>query len=180
MVQDPKRPETIPSGPAASFDEGFRKTILVLTGLVRTKLRDHEELNRLVAGRESSDRQIAFALMETVDDWNSTPPLIETVTLEGFPHVACLINGAVGRILRSVALLQVRNHMSYSDGQGVRTSSSDKGPLLQQWATMFLQEYEQKKQRLKMAMNLAGAMNGTGISSEYRYLNALIEDGTLE
>ena len=143
--------------------------------LVRAKLRDYPELNRLIEGRETSDREIAFAIMETIDDFNTTPPLIESCTLESFPSTSLLIRGTIVNVIESVGLLQTRNQMSYSDGQGVQVSVSDKAPMLLQWISLFTNQYEQKKIKLKKALNLQGALNGSGVSSEYVYVHGYFD-----
>tara|TARA_R110002126_G_scaffold118835_2_gene259454 strand:- start:63 stop:605 length:543 start_codon:yes stop_codon:yes gene_type:complete len=180
MAQDPKLPESLPVGPAAVVSAGFRAALANMISHVRTRTRDFPELNRLIAGKESSDTQIAYAIMETIDDWNTTPPLISAVMLESFPSPSLLVTGAVSRLMGSVATLEVRNNMQYSDGQGVQVSSSTNGPLLRQWSNLLGQEYEGKKRQVKMALNLGSAMNGSGIASQYSYLTTLIDSGALE
>jgi len=177
VEQDPKDPSTIPTGPGAVITQGPPKKLLDAITLIRAKLRDYPELNRLVAGQENSDRQIAFAVMYCVDDWNCTPPLIEDTTLASFPSMALLIDGSIVQVLQSVGLLQMRNHMRYSDGQGMQVSTSDKAPQLMGWANLFSQGYEAKKMRLKRALNLQGSLNGSGLPSEYTYINGWFSDG---
>jgi len=169
--QDPEDPAHLPTGPGAAVAQGPPKVLLDLITLVRAKLRDYKELNRLVAGEESSDRQIAFAALQTIDDWNCTPPLIDAVSLSSFPSFSLLVDGTIVQLLQSIGLLQMRNHMSYTDGQGVSVSTSDKAPQLMAWANVFGQAYESKKMRLKMAQNLEGSMNSSGMPSEYTYIN---------
>lgn len=176
MANDPKNPNSNALGPKASVNQGLPKELVNSISLIRAKLRDFPELNRLIEGRETSDREIAFAMMECIDDFNMTPPLLGTFTLEDFPSISLLINGSIINILTSVGLLQTRNHMSYSDGQGVQVSVSDKGPQLMNWMNLFTQSYEQKKFRLKQALNLGGALNGSGVPSEYSYINGLFSD----
>jgi hypothetical protein len=43
---------------------------------VRLFMRDYAELNRLVAGEESNDRLIAFAVHDALSDFNATPPFL--------------------------------------------------------------------------------------------------------
>lgn len=161
---------------AGTVKRGMPPKLVAVIGMVRAKLRDYPELNRLVAGHETSDRQIAMALIEALDDWNTSPPLIEGVTLESHPSVSLLVNGTIIHVLESVALLQTRNQMNYSDGQGVQTGVNDKSPMLLQWIQMFTQQYEQKKLRLKKAMNLNGALNGGGVPSEYSIINGYFDN----
>ncbi len=176
MANDPQNPNSNALGPSVSVEQGLPKELTNAIALIRAKMRDFPELNRLIEGRETSDREIAFAAMECIDDFNMTPPLLGAFTLANFPSISLLINGAIINIITSVGLLQTRNHMSYSDGQGIQVSVSDKGPQLMNWMNLFTQSYEQKKFRLKQAMNLGGALNGTGVPSEYSYISGLFSD----
>jgi len=175
MSNDPTKPSSNELGPEASVNAGIPAKLLSVIALIRAKLRDYPELNRLIDGRETSDREIAFAIMETIDDFNTTPPLIEAATLESFPSVSLLINGSIINIMTSVGLLQTRNQMTYSDGQGVQVSVSDKTPMLMSWLGMFANAYENKKQKLKVAINLRGALNGSGVPSEYALVNGYFD-----
>jgi hypothetical protein len=175
MANDPQNPNSNALGPKVS-SASLPKNLLSIIALVRAKMRDFPELNRLIEGRETSDREIAFALMECIDDFNMTPPLLGTFTIDSFPSISLLINGSVINILSSVGLLQTRNHMSYSDGQGIQVSVSDKGPQLMNWMNLFTQNYEQKKFRLKQAINLGNALNGSAVSSEYALINGYFSD----
>jgi hypothetical protein len=115
---------------------------------------------------------IAWAIIDTLDDWNTTPPFIGDASLTHFPSVSLLREGAVIRILESVGLLQTRNQLSYSDG-GISVQVSDKTPLLMQWISLFRNSYETKKARMKASMNIEQAMAGTGTFSEYFVINGL-------
>jgi len=66
--------------------------------------------------------------------------------------------------------------MSYSDGQGVQVSVSDKTPMLMNWINLFINQYEQKKFRLKQALNLGNALNESGVPSEYSLINGFFDD----
>jgi hypothetical protein len=176
MSNDPKKPSEDSVALSESTGKGLPKRVAQLISMVRTKLRDFPELNRLIEGKETSDREIALALAEAVDDFNTTPPLIESYTIENFPSPSLLVRGALINVLESVGLLQTRNQMSYSDGQGIQVSVSDKTPMLMQWLTLFMNQYEQKKLRLKKALNLKGALNGSAVPSEYAYLDGYFDD----
>lgn len=135
---------------------------------VRTFLRDYKELNRLIAGEESSNRQIVWAICDALDDFNSTPPFTR-FTLFDFPSKSLLIRATVISLLESIGLLQTRNHLSFSDG-GLQVGISDKTPFIQSWLQLFTNKYEEKKMRLKVAYNIESAWGG-GIFSEYRFVN---------
>lgn len=175
MPNDPKNPNSNALTPEAAAKQIPQKLLSVLA-LVRAKLRDYPELNRLIEGRETSDREIAFAIMEAIDDFNTTPPLIGSFNIDSFPSTSLLIRGSIINVLESVGLLQTRNQMSYSDGQGVGVGISDKTPLLLNWIQLYQGQYEQKKFRLKQALNLNGALNGGGVPSEYVLINGYFDD----
>lgn len=138
--------------------------------MVRFYMRDFGELNRLIKGEEHSDRMIAWAVMDTIADFNGTPP-ITRYSLANFPAEAThlLRKGTVATLLESVGLLQTRNHLSFSDG-GIQSAFADKTPLIQSWIQLLKNDYESKKQSLKIAMNIENAW-GDGVWSEYAWTN---------
>jgi hypothetical protein len=135
---------------------------------VRSFLRDYAELNRLIAGEESSNRQIVWAIFDALDDFNTSPPFT-FFDLSGFPSKSLLVRGTVISLLESIGLLQTRNHLSFSDG-GLQVGVSDKTPFIQSWIQLFRNSYEEKKMRLKTAYNIESAWGG-GLQSEYRFIN---------
>ena len=141
---------------------------------VRYFTRDIPELNRLTAGEESSDRQIAWAVLDALSDFNGTPHLT-TMLLEDFlernqRHL--LLRMTVVSLIESVGLLQTRNHINYSNG-GVNVGVNDKTPMLMNWLQYFKSSTEQKKTRFKVAINIEGMMGGggSGVSSELWFVN---------
>ena len=143
-----------------------------VVNILRLYLRDFAELNRLIEGEETSPRMMAWAVMDTLDDWNATPPFIGDASLDSFPSISLLREGSVIRILESVGLLQTRNQLSYSDG-GITVQISDKAPMLLNWIQLFRQSYERKKDRMKSSMNIEQGMAGTGVFSEYFVINGI-------
>ncbi len=135
-----------------------------MVSLVRSYLRDYPELNRLIAGEAHSNRQIAWAIVDAIEDFNITPPLTKW-GLSTFPSRNLLIRGAVISLLESEGLLMTRNHLTFSDG-GIQVGVSDKTPLLQSWIQLLTNKYEKKKQDMKIYMNIESAWDG-GVHSEY-------------
>lgn len=137
---------------------------------IRLYLRDFPELNRLVAGEESSDRMIAWAVIDAIEDFNGTPPMIGTYTFSDLlsqGQASLLRKGAVVNLLTSVGILQTRNHLAFSDG-GLNVAISDKTPLLQSWIQLFQQQWETGKQRVKVAWNIEALLGGpSGAHTEY-------------
>lgn len=136
--------------------------------LVRAFMRDYPELNRLIAGEESSNRQIAWAIIDTLDDFNSTPPFTQFGILN-FPSRSLLLRGVVSTLLESIGILQTRNHLQFSDG-GITVGINDKTPYIQSWIQLFRTKYEDGKLKLKVAYNIENAWGG-GIHSEFRFIN---------
>lgn len=139
-----------------------------LVNQVRLFLRDSPELNRLIKGFESSNRQIIWAIADTIDEFNTTPPFTR-FGVRDFPSKHVLLRGVVATLLESVGVLQTRNHLSFSDG-GLQVGISDKTPFIQSWVQLFRGQYEEKKNRLKVAYNIEQGWGG-GVSSEYLFAN---------
>jgi hypothetical protein len=142
-----------------------------MVAYVRLFLRDYPELNRLTAGYEHSPRQIAWAIIDALEDWNSTPPFVATVGIDNFPSRHLLCRGAAISLLESVGLLQTRNHLTFSDG-GI-TVTVGKPQLILQWLSFMKQSYEEKKRRFKASQNIELAMDGAGTFSEYFVINGI-------
>ena len=137
--------------------------------LLRLFLNDTPELNRLIRREESDDTKLDLALDMAVDDYNITPPLLQSHVVANFPSLYLLIYGATIQVLRSAGMLQSRNELAYSSG-GVSVRIFDKTQLYQSWITQFVAEYERKKQNFKISANINNAM-AAGVSSEYSILN---------
>lgn len=153
---------------------GASQTFNVFVAQTRLYMRDFPELNRLVAGQESSDRMIAFAAVEAMSDFNSEPPHLGFYTFDMFMSkgwVHPLRMGTICQLLHMVGLLQTRNHLPFSDG-GLNVAVSDKTPLLQSWIQLFCSKWENWKKQTKVAQNIAGILTGAGgVSSELFAVN---------
>lgn len=142
--------------------------------MVRGYMRDFPELNRLVAGEESTNRQIAWAVLDAMSDFNGTPPLgnasLEDL-LQRNQH-ALLLRMTVISLIEQVGLLQTRNHINYSTG-GMNVGVNDKTPLLMNWLQYFKSFTDQRKQHVKVALNIEGILgpSNSGVFSEYWSVN---------
>jgi hypothetical protein len=140
----------------------------------RDRLRDYKELNRLTEGYDHSPRLIKWAIYDTLSDWCSTPPFVgitlDTILTRSWTSVFLL--GVTIELLRSLSLLHMRNYLSYSDG-GVNVQTENP-QLIMSWLQMAQSEYEQKKQRILIAMNLESALgsNVSGVHSEFYFINS--------
>lgn len=153
---------------------GITQTTRDFVQMVRAFMRDIPELNRIVAGEESSDRQIAWAVLDALADFNGTPPLtnysLEELLQINQHHL--LLRMTAISLIESVGLLQTRNHINYSTG-GTSVGVNDKTPMLMNWLGYFKSSTEQKKQRVKVALNIGGILgpSNSGLFSEYWAVN---------
>lgn len=143
-----------------------------IVGNVRLFLRDFVELNRLTKGLDHSDRHIMWAVLDTLSDWKSTPPFIgQSLTMiitRGWQYI--FIRGVAASLLESLKFLHMRNYLPYSDG-GVNVQIEN--PQLIDAAIQLLKnEIEQKKQRVLIAANIEGALDGGGVPSEYSLISS--------
>lgn len=154
---------------------GMSQTFRDFVQTVRFFTRDFPELNRIVRGEESSDRQIAWAVLDALADFNGTPHLtslsLEDLLMRNQHHL--LVRMTVISLIESVGLLQTRNHINYSNG-GVNVGVNDKTPMLMNWLQYFKATTEQMKQRVKVALNIEGILgpSNSGVFSEYWATNA--------
>ena len=76
-------------------------------------------------------------------------------------------------VIESVALLQTRNHINYSDG-GTNVGVNDKTPLLMNLLQYYKAFTTQQKQRVKVALNIEGILgpSQSGVHSELFSVNA--------
>ena len=140
----------------------------------RMRLRDFPELNRLTEGFDHSPRFLKWAVIDTISDWISTPPFLggdlQTILDRGLIHV--FSKGVAINAIESLGILHMRNYLAYSDG-GVNVQTENP-QLIMSWLAMAKSEYEQKKQRIKIALNIENALGSTsgGVHSELYFINS--------
>jgi hypothetical protein len=162
--------EGVTTGPVQLDDP----LIAQLAEYARRFMRDYPELNRLTSGYDHSPRHLKWAVVDTLSDWLSTPPFIgqnlAMIVERGFVSVFC--RGVVITALESLGILHLRNHISYSDG-GVNVQTENP-QLIANWLQMMKAEYEQKKNRVLVAMNIENGLGTTasGVFSDYYFINS--------
>jgi hypothetical protein len=148
---------------------GLSKEFNAFIHMMRLWMRDYPHLNRLIRGVEHSNRQIAWAVLDFLSDFSSTPPPLGRYTIEqllelGYSSLAR--RGTAIALMESVGLLQTRNQLNFSDG-GINVGISDKTPMLMQWLQQFQSKYEQDKTKIKISLNIQGIIGECGVHSEY-------------
>jgi hypothetical protein len=126
---------------------------------------DTPELNRLIRGNEIDEDRLELAIVLTISDWNTTTPVLGSVTLGNFPSLYLLLHGAAIQCLKMAGMYQSRNELTYSSG-GSSFVRANKTPYYQSWIQNFASEYEAKKLNYKIQRNVEGAY-GQGFGSEY-------------
>lgn len=154
---------------------GISRTTRDFVQVVRLYLRDFPQLNRIVKGEESSDRQILWAISDAIADFNGTPHFttLQLDDLLGRSQHNLVLRMTVISLIESVGLLQTRNHINYSTG-GTNVGVNDKTPMLMNWLQYFKATTEQMKGRVKVALNIEGILGpgNSGVFSEYWSTNA--------
>jgi len=155
--------------------EGMSDTMAAFVQTVRLYTRDFPELNRLIAGEESSDRMVGWAVLDALSNFNGTPHLtglsLDDLLARNQHHL--LLRMTVEALLESVGLLQTRNHINYSTG-GINVGVNDKTALIMNWLQYHQARTEQLKQRVKVALNIEQILgpSNVGMHSEYWAVNA--------
>ena len=154
--------------------EHLSDTMKTFVQVVREYLRDHPELNRLIAGQETNNRLLAWSILDAVSLFNGTPHLTNYSLDEllAMNQHYLMVRLAATTVLESVGLLQTRNHINYSDG-GLNVGVNDKTPLIMNWLQYFRASTMQQLQRVKVALNIGGILgpSNVGVHSEYWAIN---------
>lgn len=143
--------------------------------MVRLFTRDFDELNRLIKGEESTDRMIAWAVLDALSNFNGTPHFttysLDELLDKNQHHL--LLRMTTEALIESVGLLQTRNHINYSNG-GINVGVNDKTPMLINWLQYFKATTAQKLQQVKVALNIEGILGPSnyGVHSELWAINA--------
>jgi hypothetical protein len=151
------------------------RAVREFASVVRAYMRDMPELNRLIAGEETGDRFIAWAVLDAMSRFNGTPHFTNYAfeDLLAYNQHYLLLRMTVETIIESVGLLQTRNHINYSNG-GINVGVNDKTPLLMSWLQLFSARNEQMITRTKVALNIGSILGpgNVGVHSEYWAVNA--------
>lgn len=131
---------------------------------LRLFTRDTPQLNRLTRKEESDNEMFDFALEMAISDWNSTTPILGAVTIQNFPSLFLLMQGAAIQLLISQGILQARNELQYNAG-GSSFVRSNKSNYYMQWAINLQNQYELKKRNIKIQQNISRGWGG--VHSEY-------------
>ena len=140
---------------------------IITNGEVRLFLQDRAELNPLTLGIRFTPEMIDQAMINTVDYYNlMNPPTGMMYTVETFPFRSILLLGTAAYLLRSGAINEAANQLSYV-ADGVQVNDKDKAQIFMSLAQNLQQDFKELAQQIKMNQNVA-QIYGTK-HSEYIY-----------
>ena len=145
---------------------GMSDTFKAFVQMARLFLRDWPELNRLVAGEETTDRMLAWCVLDAISNFNGQTPITHYTLEDLLAHEQqhLLLRMTTECVIESVGLLQTRNHINYSDG-GLNVGVNDKTPMLQNWLQYFRGFTEQRLQKVKVALNIASILGPSNVGA---------------
>lgn len=123
--------------------------------VLRTYIKDSPELNKLLGGKYENDpASIELAIWMALDDWNSTPPLIQATSLSAHPAKSLLIKGAAIEALVMAGIWHHRERMPSADGG---TSADDHAKDYGAFIAKLSSEYQAGKLNVKKSLNASMA-----------------------
>lgn len=134
---------------------------------IRLFLQDRAEMNPLLLGIRFTPEMIEQAMINTVDYYNlMNPPTGIMYTVETFPFRSLLLLGSASYLLRSGAINEAANQLSYA-ADGVQVNDKDKAQIFMSLAKDLQTDFKELAQNLKMNQNIS-QIYGTK-HSEYIY-----------
>jgi len=122
---------------------------------VRLFLQDREALNPLLLGVRFTPEMIEQAMINTVDYYNlMNPPTGVMYSLESFPYRSLLLLGTASYLLRSGAINEAANQLSYA-ADGVQVNDKDKAQIFSSLAQSLQADFKELGQQIKMNQNIA-------------------------
>jgi hypothetical protein len=122
---------------------------------VRLFIQDRSELNTLILGVRFSPEMIEQAMINTVDYYNlMNPPTGVMYTLENFPYRSLLLLGTASYLLRSGAINEAANSLSYA-ADGIQVNDKDKAQIFSSLADDLKRDFKELGQQIKMNQNIS-------------------------
>ena len=133
---------------------------------LRRYTQDSEILNRLIRKEECDDLDRELAIQLSIDAYNTTTP-ISAMTIETFPSLKFLLEGAAIQLLTMKGILHSRNRLNYSSG-GLSIQVHDKAMEYQSWIANLYNQLVTSILNYKKQLNLESCYGS--LPSEYSSL----------
>ena len=150
-------------GPDRIFQEEFTvletaQSTVTRFDKLRCYLQDFSCKNELLPGEEYTDKELNLGFEMAMGRYNATTP-ITSLSLANplapyLEYVLCI--GAAAHLLRSTAIEQLRNQLTYTDGN-IHVGKSDKHQLYLQAAQVHFDDFERISRFVKNEQNLSAA-----------------------
>jgi hypothetical protein len=122
---------------------------------VRLFMQDRTELNPLTLGIRFTPEMIEQAMINTVDYYNlMNPPTGVMYTIESFPYRALLLLGSAAYLLRSGAINEAANQLTYA-ADGIQVNDKDKAQIFMSLSENLQKDFKELGQQIKMNQNIA-------------------------
>lgn len=147
-----------------SQSDDSRPVPLKLINQVRTFIQDYAPTNELFQGQEVTDDLLGKCLIDILDDWNGTPPIL-SYTL-GFTHLMqqprfqgvrrMIVDMAGARALRIISIKHAKNDIPFTAGN-VNIQAHSVWRNLENIIAMIKADYDNFKAQFKVAENMTNA-----------------------
>jgi len=135
---------------------------------IRTYIRDKEEWNILLEGKEqSTNTDIEMAMKLSISDVNVFPPVTQ-FNVESLNNDSLLLFGTLHHLANMEAERQLRNQVNYS-AQGLNAGIDDKTQMYTSLATYYKGLFDARCQSYKQYLNTKDAWGDS--LSPYSVLN---------
>lgn len=133
---------------------------------IRLQMRDTMIENNLLDQVEYDDTEIIHAMVQTLREWNETPPPVARFNAHDYPFRYNWLMGTCGNLMRIAAQHYLRNDLQSSHG-GVNLGDKAKAQPYLSVAGQMLQEWKMFIRLKKVEINAQRAFGSIG-SSYYR------------
>lgn len=138
---------------------------------LRSQISDYADTNELFEGEENSDAVLAKYLVQTLADFNGTPPIftqpvdiLALIVPSAAPLRSIVMIGATARILQKVSIKLARNDAPYTSNN-VTIQRNAVWRNLIQIAQELKREFDARTRELKIAANVVGGWGGGGANA---------------
>lgn len=122
-------------------------------GQVTRFLRDHPSYNILLDDVQFSEEEVNDAIYFAIQQYNAMTP-ITTLTEDNFPNDWVLLMGTCAHLMRSEAFLQLRNQVTYSDGDIAPIGLDDKFAAYTGLRDSLATEFKEAARAIKTQRNM--------------------------
>ena len=141
----------------------------VKPGDVTRFLRDYPSYNILLDTVQFDDEDVNAAVRFAISEYNAITPISSHATddPDKFPNEWLLLMGAASHLMTSEAFLQIRNQVTYNDGN-VAVGVDDKWQAYTNLRSSLKADWKEAAQKFKQQKNMEQGYDS--LSSGYRWI----------